>query len=215
VPSVTRAASAQDAPLDRTVLPIPDTQYKYPGKVPIDARDAKFPQIKELRPPKGSPNIVVILLDDIGFGAPSTFGGSVNMPTMDSLAKQGLRYTQFHTTALCSRRRVMRAHVSLLPNYPTIRRWDRFARFSPRRDSKKKRAYPISAATASHSHSCAVSCDENFLLGLRTAGLNGCWRFEITIVPRQVALETILAIGRQRESVILTRIDHQLRRHAK
>ncbi len=99
---VTYAASAQDAPLDRTVLPIPDTQYKYPGKVPLDARDAKFPRIKELRPPEGAPNIVVILLDDIGFGAPSTFGGGVNMPTMDSLAKQGLRYTQFHTTALCS-----------------------------------------------------------------------------------------------------------------
>jgi arylsulfatase A-like enzyme len=99
---VTYAASAQDAPLDRTVLPIPDTQYKYPGKVPLDARDAKFPRIKELRPPEGAPNVVVILLDDIGFGAPSTFGGGLNMPTMDSLAKQGLRYTQFHTTALCS-----------------------------------------------------------------------------------------------------------------
>ena len=99
---LTRAASAQDAPLDRTVLPIPDTRYKYPGKIPLDARDAKFPPIKELRPPRGAPNIVVILLDDIGFGAPSTFGGGVNMPTLDSLAKQGLRYTQFHTTALCS-----------------------------------------------------------------------------------------------------------------
>jgi arylsulfatase A-like enzyme len=103
---LTRPASAQDTPLDRTALPIPDTQYKYPGKVPIDARDAKFPRIKELRPPNGAPNILVILLDDIGFGAPSTFGGSVNMPTMDALAKQGLRYTQFHTTALCSPTRV-------------------------------------------------------------------------------------------------------------
>jgi hypothetical protein len=99
---LTQAALAQDAPLDRTVLPIPDTQYKYPGKVPVDARDAKFPRIKELRPPEGAPNIVVILLDDIGFGAPSTFGGGVNMPTMDMLAKEGLRYTQFHTAALCS-----------------------------------------------------------------------------------------------------------------
>jgi hypothetical protein len=86
--------------IDRTQLPIPDTQYKYPGKVPLDARDAKFPPIEPLRPPKAAPNVVVILLDDIGFGAPSTFGGGVNMPTMDSLAKQGLRYTQFHTTAL-------------------------------------------------------------------------------------------------------------------
>ena len=64
---------------NRTSLPIPDTQYKYPGKVPLDARDATFPPIKELRPPAGAPNVVVILLDDIGFGAPSTFGGGVNM----------------------------------------------------------------------------------------------------------------------------------------
>ena len=93
-------ASAQE--IDRTQLPIPDTQYKYPGKVPLDAREAKFPPIKLLRPPEGAPNVVVILLDDIGFGAPSTFGGGVNLPTMDALAKEGLRYTQFHTTALCS-----------------------------------------------------------------------------------------------------------------
>src|SRR6266404_4946054 len=88
--------------IDRTQLPIPDTQYKYPGKVPLDARDAKFPLIKPLQPPEGAPNVVVILLDDIGFGAPSTFGGGVNMPTLDALAKAGLRYTQFHTAALCS-----------------------------------------------------------------------------------------------------------------
>ena len=83
-------------------MPIPDTQYKYPGKVPLDARDATFPPIKLLKPPEGAPNVVVILLDDIGFGAPSTFGGGVNMPTFDALAKEGLRYTQFHTAALCS-----------------------------------------------------------------------------------------------------------------
>ena len=88
-------ASAQE--IDRTQLPIPDKQYKYPGKVPLDARDAKFPPIKILRPPEGAPNVVVILLDDIGFGAPSTFGGGINMPTLDALAKDGLRYTQFHT----------------------------------------------------------------------------------------------------------------------
>src|SRR5271167_3820203 len=99
--------AANDVPgyaqqIDRTQLPIPDTQYKYPGKVPLDARDATFPPIKELRPPAGAPNVVVILLDDIGFGAPSTFGGGINTLTLDSLAKSGLRYTQFHTTALCS-----------------------------------------------------------------------------------------------------------------
>ncbi len=97
-----RALPAYAQQIDRTRLPIPDTQYKYPGKIPLDARDAKFPPIKPLRPPKAAPNVVVILLDDIGFGAPSTFGGGINMPTLDSVAKGGLRYTQFHTTALCS-----------------------------------------------------------------------------------------------------------------
>ena len=98
----TRILPAFAQQIHRTQLPIPDTQYKYPGKVPLDARDAKFPPIKLLRPPDGAPNVVVILLDDIGFGAPSTFGGGVNMPTLDGLAKEGLRYTQFHTTAPCS-----------------------------------------------------------------------------------------------------------------
>src|SRR5216684_4594570 len=98
----TRIVPASAQQIDRTQLPIPDTQYKYPGKVPLDARDAKFPPIKPLRPPEGAPNVVVILLDDIGFGAPSTFGGAIEMPTLDALAKVGLCYTQFHTTALCS-----------------------------------------------------------------------------------------------------------------
>jgi arylsulfatase A-like enzyme len=98
----TRIVPAVAQQIDRTQLPIPDIQYKYPGKVPLDARDAKFPPIKLLEPPAGAPNVVVILLDDIGFGAPSTFGGGINMPTLDALAKDGLRYTQFHTTALCS-----------------------------------------------------------------------------------------------------------------
>src|SRR5258708_11554432 len=105
-PGITASVGAAYAQqIDRSQLPIPDRQYKYPGKIPLDARDAKFPPIKLLRPPDGAPNVVVVLLDDIGFGAPSTFGGGVNMPTLDALAKSGLRYTQFHTTALCSPRR--------------------------------------------------------------------------------------------------------------
>ncbi len=71
-----RVLPANAQQIDRTQLPIPDTQYKYPGKVPLDARNAKFPPIEPLRPPKGAPNVVVILLDDIGFGAPSTFAAA-------------------------------------------------------------------------------------------------------------------------------------------
>jgi len=66
-----RVLPAYAQQIDRTRLPIPDTQFKYPGKVPLDARDAKFPPITPLRPPQGVPNVVVILLDDIGFGADS------------------------------------------------------------------------------------------------------------------------------------------------
>src|SRR5208283_1259154 len=97
-----RLAPAYAQEPNRTSLPIPDTQYKYPGKVPLDARDATFPPIKQLRPPPGAPNVVVVLLDDVGFGAPSTFGGPVPMPALDMVARSGLRYNQFHTTALCS-----------------------------------------------------------------------------------------------------------------
>jgi hypothetical protein len=57
------------------------------------------PEIR--RPPAGAPNVVVVMLDDVGFGAPGTFGGPVPTPALDRIAGQGLRYNQFHTTALC------------------------------------------------------------------------------------------------------------------
>ncbi|MGI9538771.1 MAG: arylsulfatase [Miltoncostaeaceae bacterium] len=72
------------------------------AKPAIDARDASAPPIKPLRPPEGAPNILIVLIDDMGFGAPSTFGGPCEMPTLDRLAEDGLRFTRFHTTALCS-----------------------------------------------------------------------------------------------------------------
>jgi arylsulfatase len=64
--------------------------------------DTSFPAIEQLRPPEGAPNIVIVLLDDVGFGASSAFGGPVNTPTADRLAAGGLKYNRFHTTALCS-----------------------------------------------------------------------------------------------------------------
>ncbi|NUN53064.1 MAG: arylsulfatase, partial [Planctomycetaceae bacterium] len=96
-----------DAPppaLDRTVLPIPE-----PATTPItelDARNAKAPPRFEVKAPKGAPNVVIILLDDFGFGQGSSFGGPVRMPTLDRLSTGGLRYNRFHTTALCSPTRV-------------------------------------------------------------------------------------------------------------
>ncbi len=95
-------ASAQtpEAKLNRTVLPIPEPDY--PHSTVLDARDAKPPPRFEVKAPAGAPNVLIVLVDDMGFGMPSAFGGPVRMPTADRLASQGLRYNCFHTTALCS-----------------------------------------------------------------------------------------------------------------
>src|SRR5262245_43388231 len=84
-----------------SVLPRPD--FRFPGNVGrtfLDPDPAQFPQ--PVQAPKGAPNIVLILIDDAGFGQYSTFGGGIPSPTIDRLAAEGLRYNRFHTTALCS-----------------------------------------------------------------------------------------------------------------
>jgi arylsulfatase A-like enzyme len=88
--------------IQRGILPIPDR--KPVGLTTYDAKDpeTKFPPITPLRPPDGAPNVLVILLDDVGFGASSVFGGPCQTPTAERLAADGLRYNRFHTTALCS-----------------------------------------------------------------------------------------------------------------
>jgi len=100
-----QSATAQDESstaykMDRTILPIQPPQHD-PITV-MDARDAKKPPIFQIKPPEGAPNVVVVLIDDIGFGATSTFGGAIETPAFDRLAKGGLRFNRFHTTALCS-----------------------------------------------------------------------------------------------------------------
>ena len=86
----------------RTMLPIPDRPV--PGLTTYDAKDpaASFPPIEPLLPPEGAPNVLIVLLDDVGFGASSTFGGPCQTPTADRLAAGGLKYNRFHTTALCA-----------------------------------------------------------------------------------------------------------------
>ncbi len=86
----------------RSVLPIPDQPRT--GLITYDARDpdTKYPPIEQLRPPKGAPNVIIILIDDAGFGSSSAFGGPCNTPSAEQLASGGLRYNRFHTTALCS-----------------------------------------------------------------------------------------------------------------
>jgi arylsulfatase A-like enzyme len=86
----------------RQALPIADRTM--PHLTTYDARDpdTSFEPIRRLRPPSGAPNVLIVLLDDVGFGASSAFGGPINTPTAERLANEGLRYTRFHTTALCS-----------------------------------------------------------------------------------------------------------------
>jgi arylsulfatase len=86
--------------LDRTVLPIPEPKVQ--PITELDARKATPPPRFEVKAPTGAPNVVIVLIDDIGFGHASTFGGAIPMPTLQRLADDGLRYNQFHTTALCS-----------------------------------------------------------------------------------------------------------------
>jgi len=86
----------------RAILPIPS--HAHTGLTTYDAKDpnTKFPPIEELRPPKGAPNVLLVLLDDVGFAASSAFGGPCATPHFEKLASGGLRYNRFHTTALCS-----------------------------------------------------------------------------------------------------------------
>jgi arylsulfatase A-like enzyme len=88
--------------IQRGALPIPDLAYT--GTVTYDATDpdTHYPPIEKLEPPEGAPNVLVVLIDDVGFGASSAFGGPVQTPNFERVAAAGLKYTRFHTTALCS-----------------------------------------------------------------------------------------------------------------
>jgi len=90
--------------MDRTVLPVPEPQY--PPITELDVHNAQAPPRFQVKAPKGAPNVVVILLDNFGFGDGSTFGGPIQMPTLDRLAKTGLRYNNFKVPPLCSPSRV-------------------------------------------------------------------------------------------------------------
>ncbi|WP_455371082.1 sulfatase-like hydrolase/transferase, partial [Petrachloros mirabilis] len=93
------SADAADK-LDRTVLPIPEP--KPPVYTALDAREVKPPPRFEVKAPAGAPNVLLIMIDDMGFGMSSAFGGPIHMPTVERLGNEGLRYNHFHTTALCS-----------------------------------------------------------------------------------------------------------------
>jgi len=92
----------EPAGLQREVLPIPDRPHF--GLTTYDAKDpdTSFPPVEPVRPPDGAPNVLIVLLDDVGFGAASAFGGPASTPTAERLQANGLSYSRFHTTALCA-----------------------------------------------------------------------------------------------------------------
>jgi arylsulfatase A-like enzyme len=93
-------AQQHDEPLDRSVLPI-----KEPHRQPtteLDVRNVTPPPRFEVKPPQDAPNVLLVLVDDLGFAGTSTFGGPITTPTFDRVAKGGLTYNNFHTTAVCS-----------------------------------------------------------------------------------------------------------------
>ena len=94
------ALSTPSGEMDRSVLPIKEPIY--PAITELDARNATKPERFQVTAPEKAPNVVIVLIDDIGFGHSSAFGGPIHMPTLERLASSGLKYNRFHTTALCS-----------------------------------------------------------------------------------------------------------------
>ncbi|MCP4285705.1 MAG: arylsulfatase [Gammaproteobacteria bacterium] len=98
--TATGMAEGESAAIDRTVLPIP--QPKPQQYTELDVRNATPPPRFEVKAPEGAPNVLVVLVDDLGFAGTSSFGGPVSTPTFEQIANQGIHYNNFHTTAVCS-----------------------------------------------------------------------------------------------------------------
>ncbi|WP_099037890.1 arylsulfatase [Mycobacterium neglectum] len=102
MPSSSNNGQPESSAVRRDILPIPDVAHV--GLTTYDAKDpdTTYPPIARLRPPDGAPNVLIVLIDDVGFGASSAFGGPCNTPVAERLAANGLKMNRFHTTALCS-----------------------------------------------------------------------------------------------------------------
>ena len=98
----TGAPGALDATTTNDGRNLPNPPQKYDGKINPNAAQSQPGWPARVVPPKGAPNVLLIMTDDVGFGAPSTFGGVIPTPAFDRMANMGLRYSAFHTTALCS-----------------------------------------------------------------------------------------------------------------
>jgi len=106
-PLTAAPVAAQGAAPERVVLPTDRTVLRFrsrrnPHSTVFDVRNATPPPRFEVKAPAKAPNVLIVLIDDMGFGQSSAFGGPIQMPTVERLANSGLRYNEFHTTALCS-----------------------------------------------------------------------------------------------------------------
>ena len=143
-------ASAQEgdtpgAPGAKTTIDgryLPNPSQPFAGDIQTNAAQSKpyWPEL--VAPPKGAPNILLIMTDDVGFSAPSTFGGVIPTPALDRIANEGLRYTRFHTTALCSptRAALLTGHNHHSVSYRRRRRsGDRLPRLQQRHPARCRR----------------------------------------------------------------------------
>lgn len=96
------------APGGEVILPRPPQPFA--GKIGPTAAESVPAPAEMVKAPAGAPNVLLVLTDDVGFGASSTFGGPIPTPNLDKLAARGLKYNRFHTTAMCSPK-IGRAHV--------------------------------------------------------------------------------------------------------
>ena len=140
---------------------LPPPPPKFGGEIKLNAAQSKPWWPPRVVPPKGAPNVLLIMTDDVGFGAPSTFGGVIPTPALDRIAKAGLRYTNFHSTALCSPTRAalitgrnhhsvgLRRDLGAVDRLPRLQQHHRQGQGDHRRDpeGQRLRARPGSART--------------------------------------------------------------------
>ena len=105
-----RVESMSESTIDRTVLPIRRPPFGGETKKTLEGSVPDWNQAMHVEPPEGAPNVLLVLIDDAGFGNPSTFGGPIDTPNYTRMAEEGLRYNRFHVTAVCSPTRAAHAH---------------------------------------------------------------------------------------------------------
>ncbi len=155
--------SRQSLPTSAPVLPLPELPFG--GRITRKASESTPDFPHEVVAPKGAPNVLLILTDDVGFSATSPFGGPIPTQTFDRLAKNGLRYTQFHTTALCSPTRA----VSLSPQSP----------------QRTPRASSLNSARASRVNNTIMPRVAGPLRDLGSNGYNTAWYGKNHNVPAE------------------------------